>query len=89
LCVAVPGLTQERMSKYWGVVLRGKNLKDDTFADDMALLANTIEELQLLLECLNRFYKKVEMEVNVKKTLGIVFSSPKSNNVVQPPLVFD
>jgi hypothetical protein len=51
LCVAVPGLTQERMSKYWGVVLRGKNLKDDTFADDMALLANTIADLQLLLEC--------------------------------------
>jgi hypothetical protein len=42
-----------------GGVLRGEYLKDGTFADDMALLADTIEKLQLLLECLNIFYKKV------------------------------
>jgi hypothetical protein len=32
-------------------VLNGEKLTDGTFADDMALMANTIEELQLLLQC--------------------------------------
>jgi hypothetical protein len=72
-----------------GVVLRGEILKDGIFADDMALLANTIEELQLLLECLNIFCSQVGMEVNMTKTFGVVFSSPKSYNVVRPPLVLD
>jgi hypothetical protein len=29
------------------------------------------------------------MEMSVKKKLGMVFSSPKSNNLVKAPLVFD
>jgi hypothetical protein len=35
---------------------------------------------QLLLECINRFCTKVDMEVKVKKTIGMVFSSPKTNS---------
>jgi sRNA-binding regulator protein Hfq len=39
-------------------VLNGEKLTDGTFADDMALMENTIEELQVFLECLNRFCTK-------------------------------
>jgi hypothetical protein len=66
-------------------VLHGENFNDGTFADDMALLANTIEELQLLL---NRFCSQVGMEVNVKKMFVVVVSRSKLNNLVRSPLVF-
>jgi hypothetical protein len=70
-------------------VLNGEKLADGTFADDMALMADTIEELQLLMECLNRFCNKVDMEVNVKKTIGTVFSNPKTKGRNRPPLIYD
>jgi hypothetical protein len=76
------------MSKYWCFRPKWRET-DGTFADDLALTANTIEELQLLLEFLNRFCTKVGMEVNVKKTIGLVFSSPKTNCRTRPPLIFD
>ena len=70
-------------------MLNGEKLADGTFADDMALMADTIEELQLLMECLNRFCNKVDMEVNVKKTIGTVFSNPKTKGRNRPPLIYD
>jgi hypothetical protein len=59
-------------SEWLDFVLHGEKLTDDTFADDVAHMANTIEELQILLECFC-----TEVEMNVKKSLGWYFPALK------------
>jgi hypothetical protein len=43
--------------------LKGGQLKNITYADDIALMAHSLAELQLLIDCLNRFCTEVGMEV--------------------------
>jgi hypothetical protein len=76
------------MSKYWCFWPKWTET-DGTFADDMALMAVTIEKLQLLMECLNRYWTKVDMKVNVKKTIGTVFSNPKKHCRNRHPLIYE
>ena len=60
------------------VSLKGAQLKDFTYADDIALMAHSLAELQLLKDCLKRFCAEVGMEVNVDKTKGMICSRPRA-----------
>jgi hypothetical protein len=57
---------------------KGGWLKDVTYTDDIALMAHSLAELQLLIDCLIRFFTEVGMEVNVDKSKGMLFSRPEA-----------
>jgi hypothetical protein len=40
--------------------LKGARLKDITYTDDISLMAHTLAELQLLIDCLKRFCTEVD-----------------------------
>jgi hypothetical protein len=50
--------------------LKGGRLKDITYASNIALMGNSLAELQLLIDCLKRFCTEVGMEVNIDYTSG-------------------
>ena len=58
--------------------LKGVLLKDITYADDIALMAHSLAELQLLIDCLKIFCAEVGMEVNVDKSKGMIWSRPRA-----------
>ena len=45
------------------------------FADDTVLFANTLEELQMLLDNLHKYYCKWNISVNITKAKSMVFKS--------------
>ena len=57
--------------------LTGGRLKDITYADDTALMAHSLAELQLLIDCLKKNCTEVGMEVNMDKTKGMFFPNQK------------
>ena len=70
--------------------LKGLLLKDITYADDIALMAHSLAELQLLIDCLKRFCAEVGMEVNVDKTKGMICSRPRAGpRVCLSALIYD
>jgi hypothetical protein len=69
--------------------LKGGLLKDITYADDIALMAHSLAELQLLIECLKWFCTEVGMEINVDKTKGMIFSRPRAGPRVCLSAIYD
>ena len=57
-----------------GVIVGGRLLKDVRFADDQAMVSNTNEGLQRLMDRLVEAAEEYGMKVNVKKTKTMVIS---------------
>ena len=51
-----------------GVKVGGKLLKDIRFADDQAMVAESVKELQEIMDKLVEVGRKYDMKINVKKT---------------------
>ena len=58
----------------FGIKVGRQRIRDIRFADDQAMLANTKEELQKLLDRLNETSNKYNMRLNVEKTKTICVS---------------
>ena len=56
-----------------GVLLGGAALKYLMFADDLALLAETAEDLQIAINCLSTYCKENGLNINVEKTKVLIF----------------
>ena len=54
------------------------------FADDVALVADTVVGLQRQLNTLNTFCKKIKLKVNTSKTKVLVFVSPEKCSALEP-----
>jgi hypothetical protein len=70
--------------------LTGARLKDITYANDIALMAHSLAELQLLIDYLKRVCTEVGMEVNVDITKGMICSRPTTGpRVCLSALIYD
>ena len=47
------------------------------FADDLLVVAQSLEELQLFLDLLNAFCSEIKLQVNVSKTFGVIFNASR------------
>ncbi len=57
-----------------GVKIGGQCLKDVRFADDQAMVSNTEEGLQSIMNKLNDTAKTYDMKINVKKTKTMIIT---------------
>jgi hypothetical protein len=73
----------EERARECGVMLGGKLLKMLLYADDLALLASSPEELQQMLDALSAFCSHYDMEVNVSKTEVVVFGRQRYQGPAQ------
>ena len=60
-----------------GIKIGGQWVKDVRFADDQAMVSNTEEGLQLIMNKLNDTAKKYDMKINVKKTKTMIITKNK------------
>ena len=60
--------------KKLGINVDGYKLKDLRFADDIALIADSEEDLQTLIEQVHDASKKFGMEISIPKTKAMIFS---------------
>ena len=64
-----------------GINIDGCRLKDLRFADDIALLADSEEDLQTLINKVHEISKKYGMEISIPKTKTMVFDSNSKDPV--------
>ena len=57
-----------------GVKIGGQWVKDVRFADEQAMVANTEEGLQSIMNKLNEMAKTYDMKINVKKTKTMIIT---------------
>ena len=60
--------------KKLGINVDGYKLKDARFADDIALIADSENDLQTLIERVHDVSKKYGMEISIPNTKGMIFS---------------
>ena len=60
--------------KKLSIYVDGYRLKDLRFADDIALFADSENDLQTLIEGVHDFSKKYGMEISIPKTKAMIFS---------------
>ena len=72
-----------------GVKLNGRVLKTVLYADDVALIANSTEELQTLLDLTKIWTKRNQMQINVKKTKAMRFSKNRKKGNIDVNLFLD
>ena len=60
--------------KKLGINVGGYKLKDLRFADDIALIADSENDLQTLIERVHDVSKKCGMEISIPKTKAMIFS---------------
>ena len=60
------------------VLIGGRMLKDVRFADDQAMVSNSREGLQRLMDGLNRAADEYGMRINVKETKMMIISKRKA-----------
>ena len=60
--------------KKLGINVDGYKLKDLRFADDIALIADSENDLQTLIERVHDVSKKYGMEISIPKTKNMIFS---------------
>ena len=60
--------------KKLGISFDGYKLKDLRFADDIALIADSENDLQTLIERVHDVSKKYRMEISIPKTKAMIFS---------------
>ena len=56
-----------------GIDIDGHTIKTRAFADDMALMADTHEELQALLNNLRHISRHLKLQVSIAKTKYMIF----------------
>ena len=60
--------------KYLGINIDGYKLKDLRFADDIALIADSADDLQTLIKQVYDVSKKYRVEISIPKTKAMIFS---------------
>jgi hypothetical protein len=63
--------------------MAGKLLQLLLYADDLALLASSPEQLQQMLDALSAFCSQYDMEVNVSKTEVVIFGRQRYQGPAQ------
>ena len=56
------------------------------YADDLALVATSLEGLQAQLDLLHAYAAKWKLTVNIDKTKAVVFRQSSTNQVYPPPI---
>ena len=64
----VDELVKEIKNSKLGVKIQGLDLEALLYADDVVLLADSVEDLQGLIDIVDRFCRKWRMEINLKKS---------------------
>ena len=64
-----------------GIVINGKRFNNIRFADDTVLLASSTHDLQRMLNSIIRVSRDFGMELNEKKTKGIVIEKKPETNI--------
>ena len=75
------------IDKASGVVIGGRNINNNRYADDTALMATIAADLQEVTTKINEEGKTYGMEINVKKTKTMVVS--KKNPVPDTNILID
>ena len=61
-----------------GITIGNKRVYALAYADDLAIIAETKEEMERMIKYLNKYFKDQELEVNAEKSKIVVFSKGKS-----------
>ena len=69
--------------KKLGINVDGYKLKDLGFADDIALIADSENDLQILTERVHDVSKKYGMEISIPKTKAMIFSHEHDEDQLQ------
>lgn len=84
-CVLSPclfGLYSEiilrRTEDYPGIIVGGQNINNIRYADDTVLIASTEQDLQALVDVVNRKSEEMGLRINVKKTKCMIVSKNKT-----------
>ena len=64
-----------------GVIIGNKRVYALAYADDLAIIAETEEEIERMIKYLNRYFKDRELEVNAEKSKIMVFSKRKAERM--------
>uniref|UniRef100_A0A8D9DT62 Craniofacial development protein 2 n=1 Tax=Cacopsylla melanoneura TaxID=428564 RepID=A0A8D9DT62_9HEMI len=64
-----------------GVIINGQQFHSIRFADDIALLANSEEDINQMLNCLDTTLNKFKLKINAKKTKAMVVSKRYDQNM--------
>ena len=67
-------MIQEALGKLEGVIVNGININNIRYAYDAVLIADSLKELQKMLDYVNEACKAYAMEINDKKTKVMVIS---------------